>query len=153
MHQQMNIQHQPFPNLPHDKWSCAAFALCVLLNVPVQRINQKLRAMRRREKVSRANEPWTNEYINNNMHWMYDYEIQRFMRPFTRKTKCIFPQRSITVHQLAARFKPEEVVVVMIHQHLMVIHQNRIWDTVGCNRSTNGWWGDCKVIWYQRCKA
>ena len=142
----MKIAHQPHPmDLWMHEWSCASYALAVLLNQSVSSITQRLIALRQRSN-------WNHSTIRRNLTWMYDYEIRHFMRPYTRKTRCIVPQKTLRVHQLAHRVKKDDVVFVMIHMHVMIIHQNKIWDANGCNRDAEGTFGNSKIYWYQHCK-
>lgn len=132
---------------PSYLYSCASRVISMLTGEPDEQIT--LRVMRRRiqQGLSRAK-------ARRQTQMMWDCEVRFELRQWLHKTRCIYPQRKMTLLQLSRRLQRHEYALVMLPEHIVIINDQCLYDVdnhgtriVHCNM-----WRNAKVYWYQRLK-
>ena len=101
------------------------------------------------------NHKWSRHEARRSTTFMYDYEIRFLLRRWLRNTRIIVPRKQMMVHALPQVLKSHEYALVMVPDHVMIIHNGFIYDVCNANgtRIENCCeWRNAKVLWYQRLK-
>jgi len=139
--------HRTCTNAPSHMYSCASRVISFLTQRDDLEITHQVMQMRKKEYK------WSNARIRNSTDFIYDTEIRFLLRHLLQKTRLMIPQRTTTVAQVSKKLKKDECALVMIHLHIMLICNGRIYDVNYFGTKVEYCaWRNAKVKWYQRCK-
>lgn len=139
--------HRTCTNAPSHMYSCASRVISFITQRDDLEITHQVMQMRKCEYK------WSNARIRNSTDFIYDTEIRFLLRHVLHKTRLMIPQRTTTVAQVSKKLKKDECALVMIHLHIMLICNGRIYDVNYFGTKVEHCaWRNAKVKWYQRCK-
>lgn len=145
----MKLHYTPIDaSTPHHMYSCASRVISYLTKQRDADITMQVMQMRR------CHYKWNEQRLLNSTEFIYDTEIRWMLHHLLHKTRMHVPKRTITVEQLSKKLKRNECTLVMVHMHILIVHNACIYDVhnFGTPASQCTMWKKAKVKWYQRLK-